>query len=106
MCDGYRGPICDHVIGVETTLQTILEDDETFRCSWSALDFSEDPPRDRDFVAIFDDEEIFSMFQDAFNEALQMARDAAFQEQGGDESGEDASGSEADEEDETNLNDE
>lgn len=45
----------------------------TFRCSWSALDFSVDPPKYRSFVAVFDNSENFQEFKDTFYEGKELA---------------------------------
>ena len=45
----------------------------TYRCSWSALDFSVDPPKYRTFVAVFDSSETFNEFKDTFYEGKELA---------------------------------
>ena len=46
---------------------------DTYRCSWSALDFSVDPPKYRSFVAVFDNSETFQEFKDTFYEGKELA---------------------------------
>ena len=45
----------------------------TYRCSWSALDFSVDPPKYRSFVAVFDNSDTFQEFKDTFYEGKELA---------------------------------
>ena len=42
--------LCNHIIAVQTNLDV---DEDRKRCSWSAFDFSDDPPTYRSFVAEF-----------------------------------------------------
>merc|ERR1719242_1204966 len=67
--------VCNHLIAMQTSLDTsnTSEGAGTFRCSWSALDFSVDPPKYRSFVAVFDNSENFQEFKDTFYEGKELA---------------------------------
>ena len=51
----------------------IVLGDNKYQCSWSALDFSVDPPKYRTFVAVFDSSETFNEFKDTFYEGKELA---------------------------------
>jgi hypothetical protein len=75
--------LCNHLIAMQTTLD-VDEDDK--RCSWSALDFSADPPTYRSFVAAFTDldggeDEAQSEFVSAFTEGKELAEQSEILEQ-------------------------
>ena len=42
--------LCNHIIAVQTNLDV---DEDRNRCSWSAFDFSDDPPTYRTFAGIY-----------------------------------------------------
>merc|ERR1712141_604917 len=67
--------VCNHLIAMQTTLDvtTPSEGDNKYQCSWSALDFSVDPPKYRTFVAVFDSSETFNEFKDTFYEGKELA---------------------------------
>merc|ERR1719245_2865619 len=67
--------VCNHLIAMQTTLDvtTPSEGETSYRCSWSALDFSVDPPKYRTFVAVFDSSETFNEFKDTFYEGKELA---------------------------------
>ena len=52
---------------------SIFLGETAYRCSWSALDFSVDPPKYRTFVAVFDSSETFNEFKDTFYEGKELA---------------------------------
>ena len=52
---------------------SIFLGETSYRCSWSALDFSVDPPKYRTFVAVFDSSETFNEFKDTFYEGKELA---------------------------------
>jgi E3 SUMO-protein ligase RanBP2 len=67
--------VCNHLIA----MQTNLSDDLT----WSALDFSIDPPNYRTFKAQFESEEATSEFRDMFAEGKDLAEQSEILEQPG-----------------------
>merc|ERR1712096_83279 len=81
--DGNGAEVCNHLIAMQTTLDTSTPTggNGTFRCSWSALDFSVDPPKYRSFVAIFDSTDTFQEFKDTFYEGKELAEQSEILEQ-------------------------
>jgi len=67
--------VCNHLIA----MQTNLSDDLT----WSALDFSIDPPNYRTFKAQFESDEATSEFRDMFAEGKDLAEQSEILEQPG-----------------------
>ena len=51
--------VCNHLIAMQTNLVDL---------EWSALDFSTDPPAERTFRVVFEDEETSAEFKDIFDE--------------------------------------
>merc|ERR1719259_210972 len=68
--------LCNHLIA----MQTQLEYSEN-RCSWSALDFSSNPPAYRNFVAVFDSDETQLEFKENFFEGKELAEQSEILEQ-------------------------
>lgn len=68
--EDYEDALCNHLIAKQTQLET---EDRDLRCTWSALDFSSDPPTYRTFIAEFDDETAHQEFKDNFYEGKEMA---------------------------------
>lgn len=77
--DGER--VCNHLIAIQTVLTF-----NDLKCSWSALDFSKDPPTYRNFEAEFPSGEDVQEFRDVFNEGKELAEQSEILElpQGGD----------------------
>ena len=71
---------CFSAITCSNILFRISEND-SYRCSWSALDFSVDPPRYRSFVAVFSSVESFQEFKDTFYEGKELAEQSEILEQ-------------------------
>merc|ERR1712029_1318946 len=59
---------CNHLIAMQTEMDVVQEE-----CSWSALDFTVDPPNYRSFVAVFDSEDTMKDFIKCFEEGKQLA---------------------------------
>ena len=60
--------VCNHLIAIQTELKSTQ-----LSCSWSALDFSRDPPAYRGFEAVFDLEADMSEFKETFSEGKELA---------------------------------
>ena len=58
---------CNHLIAMQTEVDVVQE-----KCSWSALDFSIDPPTYRSFVAVFDSEDTMKDFIKCFEGKTQL----------------------------------
>ena len=65
--------ICYNFNTYYTCIYFYFSGNGSYRCSWSALDFSVDPPRYRSFVAVFDNSETFQEFKDTFYEGKELA---------------------------------
>ena len=61
--------VCNHLIA----MQTMLEEDSETTYTWSALDFSSDPPSYRTFEVTFASAEDAGMFRDTFHEGKELA---------------------------------
>ena len=75
--------LCNHIIAVQTQLEV---DQGSKRCTWSAFDFSDDPPTYRTFVADFStsdggQEDAQSDFVSVFNEGKEYAEQGEILEQ-------------------------
>ena len=75
--DDSNNEVCNHLIAIQTNLVSSGEN----RCTWSALDFSRDPPKYRSFVAVFDNPETFQEFKDTFYEGKELAEQSEIIEQ-------------------------
>ena len=60
--------VCNHLIAIQTQLEV-----NGSLCSWSALDFSTDPPSYRNFEALFANEDECQEFKDIFYEGKELA---------------------------------
>ena len=60
--------ICNHLIAIQTELVS-----SELTCSWSALDFSKDPPSYRGFQAKFESEADLNEFKETFSEGKELA---------------------------------
>lgn len=69
--------LCNHLIAMQTKLQLISDT----KCSWSALDFSSDPPAYKYFVAEFQDPSSIIDFKEAFYEGKELAENSEIIEQ-------------------------
>jgi hypothetical protein len=75
--------LCNHIIAVQTNLDV---DEDRNRCSWSAFDFSDDPPTYRTFAAEFSQsestaDEAQAEFVSVFQEGKELAEQGEILEQ-------------------------
>ena len=68
--------LCNHIIAVQTNLDV---DEDRNRCSWSAFDFSDDPPTYRTFAAEFSQSESTDEAQAEFVSVFQEGKELAEQ---------------------------
>lgn len=61
---------CNHLIALQTCLEV---DNANKQCSWSALDFSVDPPKYRSFRVAFTSSDDLEHFRDIFYEGKDLA---------------------------------
>ncbi|TRY72155.1 hypothetical protein TCAL_00256 [Tigriopus californicus] len=67
--EGDEDAVCNHLIAMQTTLDTL----DAVSLTWSALDFSRDPPAYRTFQVTFQNDEESQIFKDCFNEGKELA---------------------------------
>lgn len=67
--DGEEEAVCNHLIAMQTTLDAL----DAVSLTWSALDFSRDPPAYRTFQVTFQNDEEAQIFKDCFNEGKELA---------------------------------
>lgn len=73
--DGTGEQLCNTIIALNTILEVKKRD-----CVWSGMDYSEDPPVHRKFMAKFSSEEAAAEFKNTFQEGIYLAEQAEIME--------------------------